>query len=296
MGARYYDAITARFLSRDPRWPQLETLHGLNPYSYARNNPTIYVDPKGKIGGGAVGKILAKYGVKQLSKKAAQRLGMEVLKQVGAKTAEEVSMLKSVEAARKSLPPEEQAREAAVDRVVSMAKKEFDALAGAPLWRDYKEFLIDIASPLVTVPAAVGGELKIIRIPGDIINIIEEEKDPGRVLAKLDKIGLGIGRGTHTYTLELLYFRTIEGGKGPKPSWGIHEKIGYEAYKAFAELYMAQKKEDIDFMICLMETIGFKSVSEMRWFYMSQEMPIANYHRVFWREVEKRWAGRVAKK
>jgi RHS repeat-associated protein len=46
MRARYYDPSTARFLSRDPvvsTSPQ-----AINPYQYARNAPTTYVDPAGR--------------------------------------------------------------------------------------------------------------------------------------------------------------------------------------------------------------------------------------------------------
>ena len=47
MGARYYDAITARFLSRDPLWPDFAHPVELNPYQYAAANPLRYIDPEG---------------------------------------------------------------------------------------------------------------------------------------------------------------------------------------------------------------------------------------------------------
>ncbi|NLN74813.1 MAG: RHS repeat-associated core domain-containing protein [Armatimonadetes bacterium] len=40
MGIRYYDPITARFLSRDP-------MLGINDYAYCWNNPVTYIDPDG---------------------------------------------------------------------------------------------------------------------------------------------------------------------------------------------------------------------------------------------------------
>ncbi len=64
--ARYYNAQTGRFLSRDP-FPGLATLPGtLHPYAYALNNPARYTDPSGEfvnilIGagiGGAAGAIV----------------------------------------------------------------------------------------------------------------------------------------------------------------------------------------------------------------------------------------------
>ncbi|MDZ4287393.1 MAG: RHS repeat-associated core domain-containing protein, partial [Prosthecobacter sp.] len=47
MGLRYYDPVTARFLSRDPLPPDLTTPESLNPYQYAYNNPLAYLDPEG---------------------------------------------------------------------------------------------------------------------------------------------------------------------------------------------------------------------------------------------------------
>jgi RHS repeat-associated protein len=45
--ARYYDAVTARFISPDPIWPQIEDPQQLNPYTYANNSPLNYVDVNG---------------------------------------------------------------------------------------------------------------------------------------------------------------------------------------------------------------------------------------------------------
>ena len=47
MRARYYDATTLRFLSRDPIWPMLTDPLRLNPYQYAMNNPLLNIDPTG---------------------------------------------------------------------------------------------------------------------------------------------------------------------------------------------------------------------------------------------------------
>lgn len=47
MRARYYDPVTGRFLSRDPRGPRLADVRTLDPYLYALGNPTRYVDPDG---------------------------------------------------------------------------------------------------------------------------------------------------------------------------------------------------------------------------------------------------------
>ncbi len=46
MRARYYDALSGRFLSRDP----IDAIdpRGVNPYQYANGNPLAYVDPRGK--------------------------------------------------------------------------------------------------------------------------------------------------------------------------------------------------------------------------------------------------------
>ncbi len=49
MRARYYDAATARFLSREPLWPRLFEPRDLNPYQYARRDPMAKVDPTGLV-------------------------------------------------------------------------------------------------------------------------------------------------------------------------------------------------------------------------------------------------------
>jgi RHS repeat-associated protein len=50
MRARYYDPLTARFLSRDIAPPRLHDPRTLDPYLYALGNPTNYVDRDGAKG------------------------------------------------------------------------------------------------------------------------------------------------------------------------------------------------------------------------------------------------------
>ena len=47
MRERFYDAVTGRFLSREPLWPQLEHPEKLNCYQYAGGNPLLRTDPTG---------------------------------------------------------------------------------------------------------------------------------------------------------------------------------------------------------------------------------------------------------
>lgn len=47
MRARYYDPLTARFLTRDPGGASLADVRTLDPYLYALGNPTRYVDATG---------------------------------------------------------------------------------------------------------------------------------------------------------------------------------------------------------------------------------------------------------
>jgi RHS repeat-associated protein len=49
MRERYYDAVTARFVSHEAVWPILDDPLALNPYQYARQNPMGYVDPLGLL-------------------------------------------------------------------------------------------------------------------------------------------------------------------------------------------------------------------------------------------------------
>jgi RHS repeat-associated protein len=48
MRARYYDALTGRFISREPLWPQVGNAQAINPYQYAYQNPAAYVDMTGR--------------------------------------------------------------------------------------------------------------------------------------------------------------------------------------------------------------------------------------------------------
>lgn len=50
MRARYYDPRSARFLSREPIWPDLANPRKLNPYQYALQNPLGLIDPRGTDG------------------------------------------------------------------------------------------------------------------------------------------------------------------------------------------------------------------------------------------------------
>ena len=47
MRARYYDATTGRFISRDPVWPQVADTRELDPYLYALDDPIQKGDPAG---------------------------------------------------------------------------------------------------------------------------------------------------------------------------------------------------------------------------------------------------------
>jgi RHS repeat-associated protein len=47
MRARYYDAVTARFMSREPVWPRISDPRTLSPYAYATQNPLTFIDPLG---------------------------------------------------------------------------------------------------------------------------------------------------------------------------------------------------------------------------------------------------------
>jgi RHS repeat-associated protein len=47
MRARYYDAETGRFISREPLWPMIANGKSINPYQYAFQNPMLYVDRTG---------------------------------------------------------------------------------------------------------------------------------------------------------------------------------------------------------------------------------------------------------
>jgi RHS repeat-associated protein len=47
MEARYYDPVLGRFLGVDPAPLNPSSVHGLNRYTYANNNPVRYVDPDG---------------------------------------------------------------------------------------------------------------------------------------------------------------------------------------------------------------------------------------------------------
>jgi RHS repeat-associated protein len=48
MRARYYDANTTRFVSREPLWPRTGEPWAINPYTYARNEPVSWIDVTGQ--------------------------------------------------------------------------------------------------------------------------------------------------------------------------------------------------------------------------------------------------------
>lgn len=50
MRARYYDPLSARFLTHDPIWPVLSEPVSLDPYQYAADNPLSFIDPLGLCG------------------------------------------------------------------------------------------------------------------------------------------------------------------------------------------------------------------------------------------------------
>jgi RHS repeat-associated protein len=59
MKRRYYDAVTGRFIQKDP----IGILGGINVYTYAGNNPVTYMDPEGLLAEvAAAGLVLLGYG------------------------------------------------------------------------------------------------------------------------------------------------------------------------------------------------------------------------------------------
>jgi RHS repeat-associated protein len=47
MGARFYDPVIGRFISKDPVGFEEKNVHSFNRYAYANNNPFAYKDPNG---------------------------------------------------------------------------------------------------------------------------------------------------------------------------------------------------------------------------------------------------------
>jgi len=54
MRERYYDAVTQRFISREPLWPMIVDSRSINPYQYASNDPVRKLDFRGLKGGESV--------------------------------------------------------------------------------------------------------------------------------------------------------------------------------------------------------------------------------------------------
>lgn len=49
MGRRYYDPDIGRFVNVDPAPINVGSVHGFNRYSFAYNNPDVYLDPDGRV-------------------------------------------------------------------------------------------------------------------------------------------------------------------------------------------------------------------------------------------------------
>jgi RHS repeat-associated protein len=59
MGARYYDPVTGRFVSTDPKGFDEGNVQSFNRYEYANDNPYRYVDPDGKASLAIEGLVVA---------------------------------------------------------------------------------------------------------------------------------------------------------------------------------------------------------------------------------------------
>jgi RHS repeat-associated protein len=65
MRARYYDPVSARFLTRDPIWPVSAKPKSLDPYQYVEGNPLSFIDPLGLESSQDGALIISRFGTRR---------------------------------------------------------------------------------------------------------------------------------------------------------------------------------------------------------------------------------------
>jgi RHS repeat-associated protein len=126
LNARYYDSVTARFITEDTYRGEQNDPLSLNLYTYCVNNPIIYTDPTGHVAGSLVDYLdehdmNSTYAVR---KNMANAMGIKNYKGTADQNTQILNNLKASEAAKEKAAKEKAAKEkAAKDEIVTENKK-----------------------------------------------------------------------------------------------------------------------------------------------------------------------------
>ena len=197
MRARYYDAVSARFISRDSAWPQLGSWDGLNPYLYARANPLSFVDTTGKGIVSTAGKMLGKTLSKSLSKEAGKRMAIVIGKELGTAAAETTATQAGTVLLNKNVQPSlAELEDQVLDPFFIKLKEEL-----APYTKDFswKEVADELTNPVNYLPTdiyemptmliGIGLNIGEMREAAKVVNIMaDQSKTLDQKISEIEKL------------------------------------------------------------------------------------------------------------
>ena len=172
--SRYYDAATARFLSRDPSWPQLTAWDGLNPYLYARANPVMYHDVSGR----SVASPFVKALLGSLTKEAGKKFALHGGKVIGSNTVQYA--IKTGITKQEAKGQLSELRDQMLAPVYQEGKKQLDPYMKGFSFGDLGKELLNpvnyIPYSWVTIPAEIANSQYVIKGVSGVLNVVADSE------------------------------------------------------------------------------------------------------------------------
>lgn len=205
--SRYYDAATARFLSRDPSWPQLTRWDGLNPYLYAGSNPVMYHDVSGR----SVASPFVRALLGSLGKEAGKKFALYGGKAIGSNTVQYA--IKTGITKQEAKGQLSELRDQMLAPVYQEGKKQLDPYMKGFSFGDLGKELLNpvnyIPYSWVTIPAEIANSQHVIKGVSGVLNVVADsnlstEQKIGRIESiKKDILDVimpkpGLARGAQT--------------------------------------------------------------------------------------------------